>query len=398
MNGKQRGRGGGGGERGGGGGAALLLGDNPAQRPQAVCPLGVFGSQVFNQHSNTARRLHPPNTNMKGKEKQGQELAASKKTKIEASSSEEEDSDVERNFALLTKRGEEEEEEQNAEEDISDDDDDDDEGSDSGEDEEEEEEGSDVGEEEDEDSEASEEEEEEDEEPEAAGGSGEIETREDIKNELSNMSFEEIMKLQNKVGTKVYNEVAYGSSRRVENGKKKRLNKNRPMEISAKRPAPFLRQVVSVKKPMSRDPRFDDLSGEYKPEIFEKTYRFINDIKQGEKEIIQKTLKKTKSNTKAEKLQFLLKRMENQERARKSREEQRERELQFKREQRERANQGARPFFLKNSDKKKLQLAEKYQELKKSGKLENFLSKKRKRNAGKDRRKLPKQLQNQQTA
>ncbi|TMS23345.1 Ribosomal RNA processing protein 36-like protein, partial [Larimichthys crocea] len=48
-------------------------------------------------------------------------------------------------------------------------------------------------------------------------------------------------------------------------------------------------------------------------------------------------------------------------------------------------------FFLKNSDKKKLQLAEKYQELKKSGKLENFLSKKRKRNAGKDRRKLPKQ-------
>ncbi len=45
------------------------------------------------------------------------------------------------------------------------------------------------------------------------------------------------------------------------------------------------------------------------------------------------------------------------------------------------------------AEKKKLQLAEKYQELKKSGKLENFLSKKRKRNAVKDRRKLPKQLQ-----
>lgn len=41
------------------------------------------------------------------------------------------------------------------------------------------------------------------------------------------------------------------------------------------------------------------------------------------------------------------------------------------------------------ADKKKLELAEKYSELKKSGKLENFLSKKRKRNAGKDRRKLP---------
>lgn len=38
-----------------------------------------------------------------------------------------------------------------------------------------------------------------------------------------------------------------------------------------------------------------------------------------------------------------------------------------------------------------MELAEKYSELKKSGKLENFLSKKRKRNATKDRRKLPNQ-------
>ncbi|XP_033480680.1 ribosomal RNA processing protein 36 homolog isoform X2 [Epinephelus lanceolatus] len=291
---------------------------------------------------------------MKGKERQQQqqrELAASKKKKsMAASSSDDEDSDVERNFALLTKRGggaEEAYHGEEEEEEFSDDD----------EEEEDEEEGSDV--------------------------------------ELSNMSFEDIMKLQNKVGTKVYNEVAYGSDKSQRTGKKKRLNKNRPMEISAKKPAPFLRQVVSVRKPTLRDPRFDDLSGEYKPEIFEKTYKFINDIRHREKEIILKQLKKTKKNNqRKEKLQFLLKRMENQERARQSREQQRDRELQFKRHQRERANQGARPFFLKNSEKKKLLLAEKYQELKKSGKLENFLSKKRKRNAGKDRRKLPRQLQN----
>lgn len=36
---------------------------------------------------------------------------------------------------------------------------------------------------------------------------------------------------------------------------------------------------------MFRDPRFDDLSGEYKPEIFEKTYKFIDDIKHREKEV-----------------------------------------------------------------------------------------------------------------
>ncbi|KAM9856794.1 ribosomal RNA processing protein 36 homolog isoform 1-T2 [Aulostomus maculatus] len=317
---------------------------------------------------------------MKGREK----LAASKKKNLADSNSEGEDSDAEKNFALLTeRRGEAEDGSQHLQEDeeFSDDEESDGEEEDDGEEEEE-----------DGESEASEEE---DEEPDVAGCSSEIQTREDIKKELSSMSFEDVMKLQNKVGTKVYNQVAYGSNTRQETGKKKRLNKNRPMEISAKKPAPFLRQVVPVKKSTLRDPRFDDLSGEYKPEIFDKTYKFISDIRHREKEVVQKTLKKMKkkSNQKKEKLQFLLKRMDDQERARRSREQQRERELQFKREQRERANQGARPFFLKSSDKKKLQLAERYQELKKSGKLENFLSKKRKRNAGKDRRKLPKQLQ-----
>ncbi|XP_067115576.1 ribosomal RNA processing protein 36 homolog [Osmerus mordax] len=225
---------------------------------------------------------------------------------------------------------------------------------------------------------------------------GKVDTENDIKKELSTMSFEDIMTLQNKVGTKVYNEIAYGTTKGKQPiQKKKRLNKNRPMEISAKRPAPYLRQVIPVKKAVSRDPRFDDLSGEYKPEIFEKTYKFINDIKQREKDVVQKRINKTKMANQKEKLQFLLKRMENQERARKSREEQREKELEFKRKQREMAGQGLKPYFLKKSDKKKLELADKYNELKRSGKLENFLSKKRKRNAGKDRRKLPFQHKDQ---
>uniref|UniRef100_A0A3B4AWX7 rRNA biogenesis protein RRP36 n=1 Tax=Periophthalmus magnuspinnatus TaxID=409849 RepID=A0A3B4AWX7_9GOBI len=196
--------------------------------------------------------------------------------------------------------------------------------------------------------------------------------------ELSHMSFEDVLKLQNKVGTKVYNKVKHNSCSGPEpSEKRKRLNKNRPMEVSAKRPVQFLRQVVSAKKSTLRDPRFDDLSGEYKADIFEKTYSFINDIKLREKE---KKLKKAKSERKKEKLQFLVKRMENQERARLSHEHQRNRELELKRKQRERALP---------QELKKLQLLEKYQDLKRSGKLENFLTKKRKRNAAKDRRKLP---------
>ncbi|KAL1006157.1 hypothetical protein UPYG_G00068600 [Umbra pygmaea] len=219
----------------------------------------------------------------------------------------------------------------------------------------------------------------------------ELQTEDDIKKELSTMTFEEIMELQNKVGTKVYNEIAYGATK-VKQGpaKKKRLNKNRPMEISAKRRVPFLRQVVNVKKTVSRDPRFDDLSGEYKPEIFEKTYKFINEIKEHEKEVIKKKLKKSRlSDQSKDDLKFLLKRMANQERVKRRWEQEREKELEFKRKRREMAGQGLKPFFLKKSDKKKLDLAEKYGKLKKSGKLEKFLSVKRKRNAEKDRRKLP---------
>lgn len=199
--------------------------------------------------------------------------------------------------------------------------------------------------------------------------------------ELSNMSFEDILKLQNKVGTKVYNKVAYGGDKSQKScKKKKRLNKNRwasDGQVTARgrlydvsnsdssasgfwwqnetiarkqrrsrdlegqtaalpqrltecvfvfsgrwrfQPRDRLRSSVRsspsgsrwVKKTcrrqrvcsslllrtlelilflcvvfaqMFRDPRFDDLSGEYKPEIFEKTFKFINDIKHREKEV-----------------------------------------------------------------------------------------------------------------
>lgn len=76
--------------------------------------------------------------------------------------------------------------------------------------------------------------------------------------------------------------------------------------MSAKVRVPFLRQVVPISKKVrkgqgastslekgdsisclfpkvARDPRFDDLSGEYNPEIFDKTYQFLNDIRAKEK-------------------------------------------------------------------------------------------------------------------
>ncbi|CAM9901146.1 unnamed protein product [Bubo scandiacus] len=207
------------------------------------------------------------------------------------------------------------------------------------------------------------------------------------------MSFEELLQVQSDMRTRACKKVTGGkkTAKPAKATVKQQQGKKGPLEMSAKKPVPFLRQVVSVTKKVHRDPRFDDLSGEYKPEIFMKTYSFLDGIKKQEKEMIQKQLKKCRNMEQKEKLQQLLNRMIQQEQAQKKQQKLRERELSLKRQQRELAKQGKKPFFLKKSEKRKLELAEKYAELKRSGKLESFLNKKRKRNAIKDKRRLPSQ-------
>ncbi|XP_019686162.2 kelch domain-containing protein 3 isoform X2 [Felis catus] len=210
----------------------------------------------------------------------------------------------------------------------------------------------------------------------------------------SDMSFEELLELQNKMGTKTYKQLVAGNNTKKPSSRPPVQNacvadKHRPLEMSAKVRVPFLRQVVPVSKKVARDPRFDDLSGEYNPEVFDKTYQFLNDIRAKEKELVKKQLKKHRSGQEHEKLQQLLQRMEQQELAQQERKRQQELRLALKQERRARAQQGHRPYFLKKSEQRQLVLAEKFKELKRSKKLESFLSRKRRRNAGKDRRHLP---------
>ncbi|XP_060225536.1 ribosomal RNA processing protein 36 homolog isoform X2 [Meriones unguiculatus] len=207
----------------------------------------------------------------------------------------------------------------------------------------------------------------------------------------SDMSFEELLELQRQGGPKVCRQVVAGSCTKKQSPRQPVCvaDKHRPLEMSAKVRVPFLRQVVPISKKVARDPRFDDLSGEYNPEVFDKTYQFLNDIRAKEKELVKKQLKKHRSGEEHEKLQQLLQRMEQQEMAQQERKQQQELRLALKQERRALAQQGHRPYFLKRSEQHQLALAEKFKELKRSKKLESFLSRKRRRNAGKDRRQLP---------
>ncbi|XP_038654794.1 ribosomal RNA processing protein 36 homolog [Scyliorhinus canicula] len=210
-----------------------------------------------------------------------------------------------------------------------------------------------------------------------------------IQEELSTLSFEQLQELLRQSGLKVYNQVAYGPRKGDVTPKGNGPHKNRPIEMSTKQPVPYLRKVVPVQKRMVRDPRFDDLSGEFKPDIYEKTYSFLSDVRNKEKKVIKKKLGKVKNAKQKEKLECLLQRMTQQDEVEKKNQQQRERMMKFKQSQRAKVQQGSKPYFLKKSDQRKLELTEKYLDLKKRGKVERFLASRRKRNATKDRRNLP---------
>ncbi|XP_012496248.1 PREDICTED: ribosomal RNA processing protein 36 homolog [Propithecus coquereli] len=216
----------------------------------------------------------------------------------------------------------------------------------------------------------------------------------DLQRGTSNMSFEELLELESQVGTKTYKRLVVANSTKKQRSRPSVqstcvADKHRPLEMSAKIQVPFLRQVVPICKKVARDPRFDDLSGEYNPEVFDKTYQFLDDIRAKEKQLVKKQLKKHRSGEEHEKLQQLLQRMEQQEMAQQERKRLQELHLVLKQERRAQAQHGHRPYFLKKSEQRQLALAEKFKELRRRRKLESFLNRKRRRNAGKDKRHLP---------
>ncbi|KAI9162314.1 hypothetical protein LWI28_026035 [Acer negundo] len=83
---------------------------------------------------------------------------------------------------------------------------------------------------------------------------------------------------------------------RKDNQEKKigRANKNRPMEVSAKKPVSRFREVVQAPKRVVHDPRFESLCGQLDVEGFSKRYDFLfeNNLP-AEKEELKKQLKKT---------------------------------------------------------------------------------------------------------
>merc|ERR1712168_539127 len=247
-----------------------------------------------------------------------------------------------------------------------------------------------------EDGDEEEDEEEEEEEEESGGG---------MRGQLSDISFGELQKLKETVGLKKYNEAVFGKKiddtevdgdrterkdlkrkmlpGKVDGEKKK---KSEPEEMSSKKQRGKPRNVVEQVRRRHRDPRFDNLSGKFNDDLFQKSYSFVEDMKKDELKVVKKQFKKTRNKEEKSSLHKLLQRMEEQEKVNLLKAKRKELEKKRKKEEFAARNEGKKVFYLKKKEAKKLELLDQYKKLKESGKVDKVMNRKRKVNASKQKK------------
>ncbi|KAH4007831.1 rRNA biogenesis protein RRP36 [Parastagonospora nodorum] len=170
---------------------------------------------------------------------------------------------------------------------------------------------------------------------------------------------------------------------------KARSSKHAPMVQSSKRMVSRKRKVVDVKKPVFRDPRFDNMGGAAPDDnTLGNRYSFLNDYRASEIAELRRTIKKSKNEGEKERLKKQLLSMESQQKARENKEKHQEVIREHKKKEKELVKQGKQPFFLKKSEQKKLALIDRFQNMK-SKQLDKVIERRRKKVTSKERRNMP---------
>ncbi|KAI3453657.1 hypothetical protein Pfo_010320 [Paulownia fortunei] len=205
----------------------------------------------------------------------------------------------------------------------------------------------------------------------------------EIERELAEVTFEELQRARSDGSEMVY---------RKPNMEKKgsRANKNRPMEMSSKKPVSRFKEVIQVPKRVVRDPRFESLCGKLDVDGFKKRYNFIyENALPAEKEELKKQMKKANDPEAIDELKDRIARIDRELKSAATKHTEKDILAEHKKKEREAAKKGKQPYYLKKSELRKQKLVEKYKELKESGKLEAFIEKRRRKNAAKDHRYMP---------
>ncbi|ORX91176.1 ribosomal RNA processing protein 36 [Basidiobolus meristosporus CBS 931.73] len=161
------------------------------------------------------------------------------------------------------------------------------------------------------------------------------------------------------------------------------------MEVTSKRPVSRFRNVVEGPKLKTRDPRFDNLSGKLNEEMFGKSYQFLENYKSDELRMLRESIAKERDPKQVEKLKSQLQRMQSQQAAMKEKHRKQEIKHSRKKAEMEMVSKGKKPFFLKRSELKKLELVDKFKNLKEAGSIDKVIEKRRKHNAAKQHKRIP---------
>ncbi len=199
--------------------------------------------------------------------------------------------------------------------------------------------------------------------------------------------------------------VGGGSPRRL-----RKKSKKCPSEQISTRPVPRFRLVVDNQsggaRRRARDPRFEDTAGPLDYSKFRSAYRFLEEHQQTELDAIKSelTARKRKKDSKRKRghkggfkdvttddLRMRLMRVK-QEQTERVRADKLQAALHdHKKKESAAVACGKKPYYLKQSDKKKIAMEQRYEELKRKGnrKLQQYIEKKHRENAVKDRKRLP---------
>lgn len=167
-----------------------------------------------------------------------------------------------------------------------------------------------------------------------------------------------------------------------------RSSKHAPTEISSKKAVSRKREVVPVTKREYRDPRFETLSGDVDESKVRRAYSFLDDYRDDEMKELKTAIKKSKDEGEKERMKRTLLSMESRKKAQDRKNRQDEVLARHKKEEKELVMQGKKPFYLKDSEKKKRVILDQYKDLK-GGQLDRVIERRRKKVEGKEKKNLP---------
>ena len=166
-------------------------------------------------------------------------------------------------------------------------------------------------------------------------------------------------------------------------------SKTKPVEVSSKSRRHGPRRVIASKVRAGRDPRFDDLSGTLNKDLFRKSYAFLDSQRDKEMAEVRKRLKKTRDPEEQARLQALLQSQKDRLKQNATDVERAKRKREHRQAVKEVVAKGGKPYYLKSSDEKRLELLDKFKKLREQGRVEGALKSKRKRNQARDGRNMP---------